>query len=100
MATMASLSASPIFGALLPSQEIQEMVMSYKLEMWHFAVGLVVYLGVDQLLALLYPLVPKEKSSKIHKDPFWVYPTAIVHNLLMTAYSGWTFILALQIMIP
>jgi len=57
------------------------------------------YIGVDQLLAIAYPFVTPEKRKR-HKDPFWVYPVAIAHNLLMTAYSGWTFVLALQIMIP
>jgi len=42
MTTMTSLAADPIFGVLVPSQEIQDMVLSYQLEMWHFAVAFVV----------------------------------------------------------
>jgi len=42
MATMAEIAKHPLLGALAPSQQLQDLVLSYYLETWHFVVAFVV----------------------------------------------------------
>ena len=58
-------------------------------ELWHPVLGIVVYLGINQLLSGL--------SLDLGRCA-WVKGLVVAHNCLLAVYSGWTFCTAISLL--